>query len=396
MLTNRMNRVQMSKTMAFTAKANALKAEGISVMDFSVGEPDFDTPEHICKVAVQALRDGHTRYTPVNGIAALRKAISEKLEKENGILYTPDQICVGTGAKQPLFNALFAICEEGDEVIVPTPCWVSYEEMIKLCGATPVLVPACAEKGFSLDLQAVEAAVTEHTKGIIINTPNNPTGAVYTEEELRGLARLAGKYQFYIVSDEVYEKLVYEGTQHVSVAAVAGDAKKWCITVNGFSKSFAMTGWRCGYVAAEDEVIAAVKAIQSHTTSSSNSITQYAALEALQASQQCVEEMRLAYEERRNYILSQMETMPYVHCTNAKGAFYLMFDISELIGKHYGEIPMDSTDRVAELFLTQAHVAMVSGAAFRAEGYLRMCYAASLDEIREGMDRLRKFMENVR
>ena len=335
MLTKRISNLAPSKTMYFTAKAKELKKQGISVMDFSVGEPDFGTPENICQAAKDAIDAGHTKYTAVNGILELREAIAEKLQKENGVTYSPDQICAGTGAKQPLFNAVFAICEAGDEVIIPTPGWVSYEEMVKLAGATPVFVECREEDDFELDLQAIEKVVSRNTKAIIINTPNNPTGAVYKKETLQKLGELAVKYGFYIIADEVYEKLIYGEAVHVSAASISEEIKNKTILINGFSKSYAMTGWRIGYVAANEEVIAAVKGIQSHTTSSGNSITQYAATEAYKGSQESVEKMREAFLERREYLVKRINEMPYVSCNSAPGAFYLMLNISRVKGMKY-------------------------------------------------------------
>ncbi len=395
MLTKRISNLAPSKTMYFTAKAKELKKQGISVMDFSVGEPDFGTPENICQAAKDAIDAGHTKYTAVNGILELREAIAEKLQKENGVTYSPDQICTGTGAKQPLFNAVFAICEAGDEVIIPTPGWVSYEEMVKLAGATPVFVECREEDDFELDLQAIEKVVSRNTKAIIINTPNNPTGAVYKKETLQKLGKLAVKYDFYIIADEVYEKLIYGEAVHVSTASLSGEIKNKTILINGFSKSYAMTGWRIGYVAANEEVIAAVKGIQSHTTSSGNSITQYAATEAYKGSQESVEKMREAFLERREYLVKRINEMPYVSCNSAPGAFYLMLNISRVKGMKYEGTQIDSSKTLAELLLTEAHIAMVAGEAFHADDYLRICYAASMEDLQEGMNRLEAFLKKV-
>ena len=395
MLTRRAEQIAISKTMAFTEKANALRSQGFSVMDYSVGEPDFDTPEHIRQAAKVALDEGHTRYTAVAGILPLRQAISQKLKRENDLDYPPEQICVGTGAKQPLFNVIFAICQEDDEVLLPTPGWVSYEEMVKLAGATPVFVPTLPEQDFELSLEAVERAITPHTKAILINTPNNPTGAVYSERVLRQLAALAARHGFYIISDEVYEKLVYDAAKHISVGAVAGEAKSLCITVNGFSKAYAMTGWRIGYVAAAPEIIAAVKSIQSHTTSSCCSISQYAALEAYTGPQDSIQRMRKAFGERRNYLVKRIAGMPLLHCNSAPGAFYLMLDVSAVLGKRYQGTAITAAADLAELLLAYAHVCMVTGEAFHAAGYLRLCYAVSMTDLKEGMDRIERFLAEL-
>lgn len=395
MLTNRINNLAPSKTMYFTAKAKELKKQGISVMDFSVGEPDFGTPGNICSAAKEAIDAGYTKYTAVNGIQELREAIADKLLRENQVVYNPDQICVGTGAKQPLFNAVFAVCEAGDEVIIPTPGWVSYEEMVKLAGATPVFVECLEEEGFELNLTAIEKAIHKNTKAIIINTPNNPTGAVYKKETLEKLGEMAVKHQFYVITDEVYEKLIYGDAKHVSIASCSEEIKRQCILINGFSKSYAMTGWRIGYVAANDEVIAAVKGIQSHTTSSSNSITQYAGVEAYRGSQESVRLMCEEFLNRREYLVERISNMPYVSCNPAPGAFYLMLNIKGLKGKTYDNTVIDSSQMLADLLLTNAHVAFVAGEAFHADDYMRICYAASMEDIKEGMDRLENFLKKV-
>lgn len=395
MLTKRISNLAPSKTMQVTAKSKNMKAQGIKVLDYSVGEPDFQTPENICEAAKAAIDAGYTKYTLVNGITPLREAISEKLWKDNKVRYTPDQICVGTGAKQPLFNAVFSVCEEGDEVIIPTPAWVSYEEIVKLAGATPVYVECYKKDDFELNMEGVKKAVTPRTKAIIINTPNNPTGAVYSEETLRELAALAVEHNFYIIVDEIYEKLIFGDKKHFSVASISDEVWNRCILINGFSKSYAMTGWRIGYVAANDEIIKAVKGVQSHMTSAGNTISQYAALEALKGSQEFIKEMHKEFEERRDYLVKRINETPYLSCNNVSGAFYVMIDISQVIGKKCGDTVITDSMVLADLLLTKAHLALVSGAAFHAEGYLRMCYAVSRKELEEGMDCMKKFMEEL-
>lgn len=396
MLTKRVKGMSPSKTMQITAKSKQLKSQGFSVMDFSVGEPDFGTPSHICEAAKRAIDAGHTKYTLVNGIPELREVICKKLFTENHIFYTPDQICVGTGAKQPLFNAVFAICEEGDEVIIPTPSWVSYEEMVKLAGATPVYVSCKKKDNFELDIPEITSAISDKTKAIIINTPNNPTGAVYEKETLKKLAELALKYDFYIIVDEVYEKLVYEGHEHFSIASLSEEVKDKCILINGLSKSYAMTGWRIGYVAANNEIIKAIKGIQSHTTSASNSITQYAALEAYTGNQDFLKEMHEEFVKRRDYLMKRIDNIPYLSCNPVYGAFYIMMDISETFGKHYDNVSIHSSIEFADLLLTHEYVALVPGEAFHADNYMRMCYAVSMDCIQEGMDRIERFLKALK
>lgn len=395
MLTKRIENMAPSKTMQVTAKSKMLKKQGYQVMDFSVGEPDFATPENICNAAKKAIDDGHTKYTLVNGITELRQAICDKLLQENHISYTPDQICVGTGAKQPLFNAVFAVCEAGDEVIIPTPAWVSYEEMVKLAGATPVFVPCREEDDFELDTEAIAKAVTCRTKAIIINTPNNPTGAVYQKKTLQALAELAVKNDFYIITDEVYEKLVYGENKHFSIAALSDEVKNHCIVINGFSKTYAMTGWRIGYAAANDEVIRAMKGIQSHTTSASNSITQYAALEAYKGNQDFLKIMHAEFVKRRDYLIGRIQKMPYVSCSSVRGAFYIMMNVNSVYGKKYKGRKIESSLDFADVLLTEEYVALVPGDAFHADAYMRICYAVSMECIKEGMDRIENFLNEL-
>lgn len=395
MLTKRINNLAPSKTMQVTAKSKKLKAMGESIIDYSVGEPDFQTPENIREAAKKAIDLGYTKYTLVNGIPQLREAISKKLLQDNHIAYTPEQICVGTGAKQPLFNAVFAVCEEGDEVIIPTPSWVSYEEIVKLSGAQPVYVVCKKEENFELNIEGIRSAVTPQTKAVIINTPNNPTGAVYREETLRELAELAVEYGFYIIVDEIYEKLVYGSHRHFSIASISEEVKNQCILINGFSKSYAMTGWRIGYVAANDEMIAAVKGIQSHATSACNTISQYAALEAYTGPQDFIPQMHMEFERRRDYLTERIFNMPYVSCSSSAGAFYIMIDISEVLGKTYQDTVIRDSMVMADLLLTEAHIALVPGAAFHADEYLRICYAVSMEELEEGMNRLQSFLEKI-
>lgn len=391
MLTKRIRNLAPSKTMAVTAKSKELKAQGIKVYDYSVGEPDFITPENIREAAKRAMDEGHTKYTLVNGITELREAICRKLWEDNHLQYSPENIVVGTGAKQPLFEAVFTICEEGDEVLIPVPAWVSYEEMVKLAGATPVYVETDALHGFALDVEAIRRAVTPRTKAIILNTPNNPTGAVYSEEALRKLAQVALENHFYIIVDEIYEKLLYDGATHFSIASISEDVKDICLVLNGFSKSYAMTGWRVGYVAANSEIIRGIKGLQSHMTSASNTIAQYASLEALTGPQDFIAEMHTAFEQRREYILERVKEIPHVHTNRAQGAFYVMLDIREMFGKSYHGIVLQDSMQIAELLLTEKHVAFVSGAAFHVEGYLRMCYAVSMEDIEGGLNALGEF-----
>ena len=395
-ISSRIRSIAPSATVALTGRVAAMKREGIPVINFGVGEPDFGTPDNINEAAKAAI-DGHkTHYTAVAGILELRQAICEKLKKENGVEYTPEEISVGTGAKQPLFNTLLALCEKGDEVILPTPCWVSYVEMIKLTEATPVLVPTKEEEGFALDVDAIEKALTPNTRVVLINTPNNPTGAVYSEESLRRLAALAVERDFVILADEIYEKLVYGGHKHFSVASISPEVKDHTVIINGVSKAYAMTGWRLGYAAGPLPLIKGMNALQSHATHAPSSITQYASLEALTGPQDSVEEMRQAFEERRSYLHGRLSAMEGVHCVEAHGAFYLMPNVSGLYGKKTpaGKVLANSTD-VAEYLLEEALIAVVPGVAFECSDNVRISYANSMDELTRGMDQMAAALEKL-
>jgi aspartate aminotransferase len=390
MLSRRVCDMTPSATLELTAKVAELKQQGIDVIGFNVGEPDFDTPDYINEAAKQAIDEGFSKYTPVSGILELREVICKKFKEDNGLDYTPRQIIVSTGGKQALVNAVLAVCDIGDEVIVLTPCWVSYIEMVKLAESTPVLVPTDEANGFQLDIERIRAAVTDKTKAIILNTPNNPTGAVYSEEVLRELADLAVKHDFYIISDEIYEELVYDGNRHVSVASLSPEVKEKVIVINGLSKAYAMTGWRMGYAAGSEKVIKAMVSLQGHMTSNANSITQKAAIAALSGSKDSIEFMKKQFDERRKYLVNRLRSMEGITCAEAKGAFYLMPNVSKLFGKKYrGKVLKDSFD-VAEFLLQEAHIALVPGAAFQAHDNIRISYSNSLERIKEGMDRMEK------
>lgn len=393
MLSKRVKNIKPSATLVLTGKVAELKKAGVNIISFNVGEPDFGTPENICNAGVQAINENFTKYTGVSGIIELREAVCEKFKKDNNVEYKPNEISVGTGAKQPLVNAILTICDTHDEVILPTPCWVSYEEMVKLADAKPVFVPTKESEGFALDLDAIEKAITKNTKAILINTPNNPTGAVYSEESLRKLADMALKHNFYIITDEVYEKLIYDGEKHFCIASISKEVRDKCVVINGFSKAYAMTGWRMGYAAANKEIIDGINAIQGHMTSAPCSITQKASLEALIGPQESLETMRVEFDKRRLYLLDRLNAIENITCVNAKGAFYLMPNISKLFGKSYeGKILKDSLD-VAAFLLDKAHIAVVPGAAFESKDNLRIAYSNSMENIKEGMDRMEKALK---
>jgi len=390
MLSRRVRKMNPSITVELTAKVEELRKKGGDIISFNVGEPDFNTPAHICKAAKEAINQGFTNYTSVPGMMELREAIAKKLHTDNNLVYQPHEILVSTGAKQALINGVLSLCDFGDEVIVPTPCWVSYIEMIKLAEGTPVLVATKEAAGFQLDIEKIKEAVSDKTKAVIINSPNNPTGAVYSEGSLRELGELAVKHDFYILSDEVYEKLVYDGEKHIAIASLSEAIRERTITINGFSKAYAMTGWRLGYAAAPEKIIHAMNGIQGHMTSGANSITQKSAIEALSGSQKTLEDMRKSFEERRQYLLKRLNNMKNLTCHDAKGAFYLIPNVSRYYGSQYNGNVINNSMELSEFLLDKAKIAVVPGAAFEAPDNIRISYSNSLKKIKKGMDRMEK------
>lgn len=380
-----------SLTLEITAMAADLKSKGVDIIGFGAGEPDFETPENIRKAAVDAIEKGMTRYTATTGIPELKKAICEKFKKDNGLDYEPKNIIVSSGAKQSLYNAFAAILNEGDEVIVPNPYWVSYPEAVKLADGTPVLVDAREENGFKYDIEDLKKAVNEKTKAIIVNSPSNPTGGVYTREELAEIAELAVEKNIFIVSDEIYEKLIYDG-EHVSIASLGDEIKDLTIVVNGMSKAYAMTGWRIGYAAASEDLVKLMSNIQAHMTSNPNSVAQYASLEALVGDQSTVEGMRVEFEKRKNYMVEKINSISGLSCINPKGAFYIMANISALKGKTIEGIKIESSLDFTKLLLEKANVAVVPGVAFGSDDYVRLSYATSMENIKNGLDRIEKVL----
>ena len=386
MLSKRIASITPSATHAMTARIAEKRAAGQSIITFSIGEPDFPTPRPIIEACEQALREGKTKYTATNGIAALREAICEKLQKDNGLRYSPAQICISSGAKQALSNAVFTLCDEGDEVLIPTPCYVSYVEIVKLAGGVPILVPTNVD--FSLNTENIRRAITAKTKLILLNSPNNPTGAVYSRASLEELGRIAEENDLYVISDEVYEKLVYDGARHVSIASVSEAMYERTVVVNGFSKAYSMTGWRLGYTAANPAVSEACNAFQGHMTSCSVSFVQYAALKASSECGDAVEEMRRAFEGRRDYMCARLNAMPGIRCQKPQGAFYLMPDVRAYLGRSYGERKIETAEDLCNFLLDEAGVAAVFGEAFCMPGTIRFAYATSMENIRLGMDRM--------
>lgn len=381
-----------SLTLQINAAVSDLREKGIPVLSLGAGEPDFETPPHIRRAAEAAMEAGHTRYTAVSGILPLRKAICEHIQNQKNLIYTPQDILVGAGAKQVLFEALQAILNPGDEVILPQPCWVSYPEMIRILGGIPVCVSADADSGFLPRMEDIARAVTPRTKALIINTPNNPSGVVWPRSLLEEIMHLAHRCDFYVISDEIYEELVYSGTVHTSPAVLSDDAFRRTIMVSGFSKAYAMTGWRVGYAAGPQSVIAAMTALQSHMSGSINTIAQYAALAALTAPQDCVEYMRHTFSRRRKLLLHLLEKAHFRIAFLPQGAFYLLLDIRPFIGKTSNGKEITDDLSFAEMLLQQKHVAVVPGAAFGAAGFIRLSYAVNENDIAKAVQRIGEFV----
>jgi aspartate aminotransferase len=385
-LSSRASSLTPSLTLSIDSKAKAMKSEGIDVCGFGAGEPDFDTPEHIKAAAIAALEAGFTKYTPSSGIPELRQAIADKFLLDNGIDYKPSQIIVSDGAKHSCYNAIVATCQAGDEVIIPAPYWLSYPEMVRLAGADPIFVHTKEENGWKLTAEEFENAMTPRTKMIVLNSPGNPTGAVYSKEELDALGKVAAEEEILILSDEIYEKLVYDDAKHFSIAALGQEYYELTITVNGFSKSYAMTGWRLGYLGAQEPIAKAIDSIQSHSTSNACSFAQKGGLAALKGDQQPVMDMRDEFNLRREYMLERLAKMPHVSVVRPNGAFYVLVNVSQL-----GLTSQNFADRL----LSKANVAVVPGIAFGDDRTVRLSYATSLDVIKKGMDRFEDFCRTL-
>lgn len=385
-LATRVSELTPSLTLAIDSKAKALRAEGVDVYSFGAGEPDFDTPDHIKAAAIEALNAGFTKYTPSSGTPELRAAISEKFKRDNGLDYKPSDIIVSNGAKQSCFNAIMAVCGEGDEVIIPAPYWLSYPDMVRLAGAEPIIVQTTQESDWKMTPQQFEEAMSPRTKMVIINSPGNPTGSVYTKEELRALVEVAADEEITILSDEIYESLTYDGAEHVSIASLTPEARDLTITVNGFSKAYAMTGWRLGYLGAPEKIAKAIDSMQSHSTSGPCSFAQKGGLAALTGSQQCVADMREEFNIRREYMFERLSAIHNVTAVKPKGAFYMLANISKL--------GMTSTN-FADRLLSKASVAVVPGIAFGDDRVVRLSYATGLDVIKPGLDRFEDFCKTL-
>lgn len=388
-LSDRVNSIQPSPTIAITTKANQMKADGLNVIGFGAGEPDFDTPDHIKYAAIAGLVKGNTKYTPADGMVALKDAIIHKFKRDNGLTYARNQITVNVGAKHTLFNIYMALLNPGDEVIIPAPYWVSYPDMALMCDAVPVFVDTREEDNFSMTPEMLEKAITPKTKFVVINNPSNPTGAGYSKEALEALAAVIVKHDLICISDEIYEKLTYGDFKFVSIASLGEEIRKRTIIVNGLSKEWAMTGWRIGYAAGDAAIISAIGKIQSQSTTNPTSFAQDGAIAALLGPQEKIQEFVKAFDERRTYIVERFNKIPGLSCIYPNGAFYVFPNISGIFGKKTaeGKVIKDSSD-VADYLLAEALVAIVPGSAFGAEGFMRLSYAMSMKAIAEGMDRI--------
>ena len=381
-------KIKPSATVELSRKISALKHSGANIIELNMGEPDFPTPDPIKSAAKKAIDLNYTHYTPVSGILELRKAICRKFQSENKLDYQPEEVIVTSGAKQALLLALMSLCDPGDEVIILTPCWVSFIEMVKIAGAVPVLVETNEKNEFQIDIKSLERALSNKTKALILNSPNNPTGAVYSKETLSSLAQMAIKNAFYLISDEIYENIVYEDARHHSIAAISPAGFSRTITVNGLSKAFAMTGWRIGYAAGPGDFIEKMCTIQGHMTTCSNSISQWAAIAALRESKNEAEEMRQAYEERKKYLMTRLLKIPLISCARIDGTFYAFPNVTQYLNKRYQDYHIKSTIDLADFILSEGQVALVPGDAFQAPGYLRMSFANSMVNIQTGCDRI--------
>lgn len=389
MLSDRAKRIKPSPTLAMDAKAKAMKAQGVDVVNFGVGEPDFDTPENIKEAAIKAIRDGFTKYTPVGGIEPLKDAIIEKFGKDNGLDYTRDEIIVSCGAKHSLYNIAQALYGPGDEVIIPYPYWVSYPDQVLLNDAVPVFVKTYEEDSFMLRAEALKSHITKKTKALILNSPSNPTGLAYDRKTLEKIAEVAVEHNLYVISDEIYEKLVYDDVEHVSIASLGKEIKQRTIVVNGLSKSHAMTGWRVGFTAGLKELIKAMTNIQSQSTSNPTSISQKAAVEALTGPQDFIEKMRAEFDRRRKFLVSELNSIPLLSCRVPTGAFYAFPNTSKLYGKFEN---ISSSSDLALYLLEKANVALVPGDAFGDDGYIRISYATSMDDIKKAVERMKEVL----
>ncbi len=394
-VSHRCQSIAPSPTLAIDARAKEMKKAGVDVIGFGAGEPDFPTPQHIIDAAKEALDMGLTRYTPAGGTFELRKAICDKLERDNNLFYKPQDIVVSSGAKHSLFNIFQAILDPGDEVLIPTPCWVSYPEMVRMAGGVPVFIPSDESTNFIPTNRDIASRVTRRTKAMIITSPSNPNGSVWSRAQLQFVADLAVSHPFYVVSDEIYEKLIYDGQKHFSIANCGETIKNQTFVVNGMSKAYAMTGWRIGYVAGPLQEIKAMNSFQSHATSNANAIAQYAAMKALEGGDDCIKPMVEQFQARRDAMVEKINSIPGLSCLKPQGAFYIMLNIKKVLGKSYHGRVIETSKEFAELLLAEKHVAAVPGVAFEAEGFCRLSYAVSMENCMEGLNRIEQFVNEL-
>ena len=383
---NKIAQLKPSLTLAITSKAKDMKADGVDIVGFGAGEPDFNTPESIKNAGILAIKEGKTKYTPASGTAELKSAICKKFKKDNALVYSPEEVAISCGAKHALYNIFQVMCDSDDEVLIISPYWLSYTEMVRLSGAREVLVEAHEKNNFVINPDDVAKKITQKTKAIIVNSPSNPTGAVYGKEVLSEIAKIAVEKDIFVISDEIYEKLIYDGDKHVSIGALNDKVCKKTLTVNGVSKTYSMTGWRIGYVAGDARIIAKIAALQSHSTSNPSSISQAAALEALNGKQDEMEKMVKEFESRRNFMASEINKMDKISCVSPKGAFYVFCNIEKT-----GLDSLQFTERL----LLEAHVACVPGIPFGSDKHIRLSFATSLENIKKGLERIEKWSKKL-
>jgi aspartate aminotransferase len=395
-LADRMKRIQPSATLAISAKAKAMKAQGIDVVGFGAGEPDFDTPSHIKEAAIQATLEGFTKYTPVGGTEELKDAIRDRVWQDLGLRYERSQVIVCCGAKHAVYNAVMALFQEGDEVLIPSPYWVSYPEILAMAGATAVIVPTMEEHGFKVRPEELRRAITPRSRGLILNSPSNPTGSVYTQEEMEALGRVILEEGLLVISDDIYDKLVYTDSEPGHIVKVSRELADSTILVNGVSKTYAMTGWRIGYALGPQELISAMDTVQGQSTSNPTSIAQKAAVAALRGPQDCVELMVEEFDRRRRYMVERLNRMEGVSCLEPQGAFYVFLNVAGYLGKRCGHREVRNPSELAAYLLEEARVAVVAGEPFGSDRHLRLSFALSMEEIQKGLDRIHEALARLR
>ncbi|MBR5219001.1 MAG: pyridoxal phosphate-dependent aminotransferase [Clostridia bacterium] len=384
--------ISPSPTLAIDSKFKQMKKQGVPVVGFGAGEPDFDTPDYIKEAGIKAIQENYTKYTPASGTVELKQAICHKVKRDTGLEYSNDNVIICNGGKHALTNVFMAILNPGDEVVIPAPFWVSYPEMVKMSDGVPVYLDTTEENDFKFTVEDLSKVVTDKTRALVLNTPSNPTGMVYTKDELQAIADFAVKHEIYVVFDEIYEKLIYEG-EHVNIATLGDDIRKLTIIVNGMAKTYAMTGWRIGYAVAEAPLIKAMSNIQSHATSNPNSIAQFASAEALWGDQSFIDEMKKAYVERRDYMVERINSIDGISCIKPNGAFYIFMNVKDQLGKvHYGKV-INTANELCEDILDRALVAMVPSEGFGIDGYVRLSYATSMEVIKTGLDRIEEYLQ---